>query len=236
MAPGVPPPYPIDDDRADRLEPGPEPQPTAGSPRRRRALATGAAVLGLALAAVAGVSWWQARDALESEAAAQRELAAVERDREAAEAALAAALLQPGMEPGALDSQPMVVIGVAVQRLRQSAPPSVAQLYDAVFGAQLRTTSWTRLDPVDPGRTVLARVDDAAEPSTLWVTPRDRSTADPGAPKRDPCLQVDIERLLASVAGDRPGPVDLPGGPLRWWPDVYRFVPAEQCGTVGQQP
>lgn len=192
-----------------------------------------AAVLGLALAAVAAVSWWQARDARESAATTQRELAAVERDRDAAESALAAALSQPGMDPGALDSQPMVVMGVVVQRLQESVAPGVADLYEAAFGAQLRTTSWSRLDPVDPERTVLAKVDDAAEPSTLWVTLRDRSTADPGVPKRDPCLQIDVARLLASVAADRPGPADTPGGPLRWWPDVYRFVPEAECARPG---
>jgi len=139
----------------------------------------------------------------------------------------------------------MLAASEAVDRFRAQASGAEAEasaelLVRAFFGRTVNTVGWNRLTDQSWPRVVLARIDDPQAPSTIWVSRRSNTTADPSVPAKTHCLALDVESVVASVASNRervwsvpsdePWPASSSSAPLRWWPDVYGFVPADRCG------
>lgn len=163
------------------------------------------------------------RDAAEAEAQLYRA---------AAESAVAAPV-----EDGQAFSTEMLVASAAIGRFLQDAqssqsPASPGQLVRAFFQSDVRTSAWLAVPGNGSPSGVLARVDRPAAPGSIWVSRRSSATADPSVPARTNCLRLDIPALLRSAEALRPYGSTADSAPLRWWADVYRFVPAAFCGIV----
>lgn len=167
-------------------------------------------------------------------AALQEELAALRASAEQTQAAARDAVSDPLTVDQAFSAE-MTVASVAVGRFLEevkrtpsSATPRV--FASAFFGMGSGSTAWTRLEGRYGASGVLAIADDPADPSLVWISRRSSETTDPSVPSRRFCLQLDVARILQSARSDRQWGAGADTAPLRWWSDVYAFVPAERCG------
>lgn len=215
-------------------------EPSSGRQRGRvHARAVVAASLTVSLVLLVAVGWLVAE-----RSADQAEIESLVQQRDEAEdeaqlyrAAAESAVATPVEDQQAFSTE-MVIASEAVGRFLQDAqfspsPVSARQLVREFFQTNVRTTAWLTVPGNGPRSTgVLARVDRPAEPSSIWVSRRSLATADPSVPARTNCLRLDIPALLRSAAALRPYGTPTESAPLRWWADVYRFVPAAFCGMV----
>jgi hypothetical protein len=184
-----------------------------------------------------GLSLWLAgqwRAERQRSAALQEELAQARASAEQAQAAARDAVSNPLTVDQAFSAE-MTVASIAVGRFLQevertpsSATPRV--FVAAFFGVGSGSTAWTRLEGRYGTSGVLASIDDPDNPGLVWVSRRSSETTDPLVPSRRFCLQLDVARILQSAGSGRQWGAGADTAPLRWWSDVYAFVPAEQCG------
>lgn len=230
LAPGDP----LEPSTPDARDDPPEP---AAAPRTvpRRLVVALVLVLLLALTAVAGLLGLrlvaQGRVVTDQEALLE-ELAD---ELLAKDQALRAAAGEP-MSRLRANSPEVVAAAAGVQRFATTGPavgidPASAteQFVTNFFATPMESTNWTFIQRGEDVTTVLARLDDPAAPSTIWVSRRSLRTVDQGVPARTDCIALDVAAVVDSVVRKRaPGPAQ-PGAPLRWWTDVVRFVPPEEC-------
>lgn len=238
MPPDAPLPYPLagaDPKASEPIQGGPPTGETAV--RRRRWLILGVPALVLVVALVGWLAIQRTADrALIDDLTQQRDQA--DAAAQMYRSALESAIDEPIEDRQAFGPE-MVIASAAVGRFIDSQPAASAataeQFATAFFGTEVRTTAWLTL----PGRTslvgVLARVDRPSEPGVVWVSRRSSITADPSVPARTNCLRLDVAAVVASVAAGRPYAAAADSAPLRWWADVYRFVPAAFCGAVSAE-
>lgn len=134
------------------------------------------------------------------------------------------------------NSPEVVAAAAGVQRFAATGPSvdidrssATDQFVTSFFATEMESTNWTFIQRGDDVATVLARLDDPAAPTTVWVSRRSLRTVDQSIPARTDCIALDVAAVVDSVVRKRaPGPAQ-PGAPLRWWTDVVQFVPPEQC-------
>lgn len=211
-----------------------------GPARARRRGWQAPAVATLIAALLAGLLWtagqWRAERATND--ALRTDLAAEQSARQQAESAAQDAISDP-LTVGQVSSAEMYVASAGVDRFIESvsAQPAGADarvFTRAFFGIEIRTRGWIALpsSTSSTGTTgVLGKLDDPQQPTTVWVTRKSAQTLDPAAPSRDNCLRLDIDRIVESVRSARQWGRAADTAPLRWWSDVYDFVPAMDCGV-----
>lgn len=209
-------------------------QPNEPPVERSRSWARGLA-LGLVVSLGASSLWllglWQSER--QRGQSLQAELAALRVTAEQAQDAARSAVGAPLTERQAFGSE-MTVASVAVGRyLDQLGNGDAADsqaLVLAFFGFEKRTTAWSRVEGRYGASGVLAALDNPDDPRLIWVSRRSAETIDPLAPAKRGCMQLDVARVVASAAANRPWGSGADTAPLRWWSDVYAFVPPEECG------
>jgi hypothetical protein len=134
------------------------------------------------------------------------------------------------------NSPEVVAAADGILRFAATSPPidlapdaAVEQFVTSFFSTPMESRNWTAIQRGADVTTVLASLDDPAAPTTIWVSRRSLSTVDQGIPARTDCIALDVAAVADSVVRKRGlGPAG-PGAPLRWWTDVVRFVPPEEC-------
>lgn len=207
----------------------------SAAPSRHRVLIIGLVIALLATLAAAVRFAQDSAQAHRETARLAAELAAVEATARRSAQELDATQLNTPSARSELFGPEMIVASLVIGRVitrNQAEPvPLTAQgLVAEFFGTQLAVSSWLTLTGRSGVRGVLARVDDPGTPTVIWVTRRDLGTVDPAVPLREPCLALNVARLVDSIASGRSGAPVASTAPLRFWPDSYEFVPAAECG------
>lgn len=197
-------------------------------------------VVALVASLLAGLLWtagqWRREMAVND--ALRADLAAAQSAQQQAESAAQDAISDP-LTVGQVSSAEMYVASAGVDRFIESvatrpAGADARVFTRAFFGVEIRTRGWIALPSSASSSAstgVLAKLDDPQLPTTVWVSRKSAQTLDPAAPSRENCLRLDIDRIVESVRSARQWGRAADTAPLRWWSDVYDFVPALDCGV-----